>query len=373
MLETAIVLPHREQFSVGYAGAIALTVAGQLADAPADASLEAWGDPLQAAPLVVSKIFRPLRPAWWWLGRQSHRYLRAIVQSARLHQPHRLEVHNRAHLLLPLIRLGFPVALYLHNDPQLIRGLKTRAERRAIVELADYVVCVSDYVRGRLCVELPEAACSRVFVVPNTVDVVQLTAKSPKNAEIIFVGRMVAEKGVHILVEALGRVLPNFPQWRVRLIGARYFGQKGLHHTYERQLQQQVKSDPVLASQVQFEGYQRHAEVIAAFNSAAIVVVPSLWDEPFGRTALEGMAGGCAVIASNRGGLPEVVGDAGILVEPTVDALARELTSLMSYPDYCAEIGARCAERAHTVFEPSVIHQKINALRRTPSMWIVPG
>lgn len=363
MLRTAIVLPHREQFSSGYAGAIALTVAGQMADAPIDAPLEIWGDPLRAASLASPKQYRSLRPAWWWLGRQSHRYLRSIIRAAQLQKPHRLEIHNRAHIALSLSRLGYSVALYLHNDPQAIRGLKTRAERHQLVQDADYIICVSHYVRQRLCMDLPEEICGRVVVVPNTVNVSQLAASLPKKNEIIFVGRIVAEKGVHLLIDALKSVLPYFPQWRVRLIGARYFGQKDLHYLYERQLQQEVERDARLSAQVRFEGYQNYAEVVSAFNSAAIAVVPSLWEEPFGRTALEGMAAGSAVIATNRGGLPEVVGDAGVLVEPTAPAIAQALMALMANPGYCAEVGARCADRARTVFEPSAIHQTVNALR----------
>ncbi len=100
-----------------------------------------------------------------------------------------------------------------------------------------------------------------------------------------------------------------------------------------------------------------------AFNSAAIGVVPSLWDEPFGRAALEGMAEGCAVIASNRSGLPEVVGDAGIFFEPTADCLAAGLDALMSDTDCCTRVGADCVACAHSIFEPAAINMSINKLR----------
>ena len=79
-------------------------------------------------------------------------------------------------------------------------------------------------------------------------------------------------------------------------------------------------------------GYRPHADVLAAMARAAIVVVPSRWQEPFGLTALEAMACGAALVCSPRGGLPEVGGDAALYADPddppavaeAIVALARE-------------------------------------------------
>jgi glycosyltransferase involved in cell wall biosynthesis len=73
-------------------------------------------------------------------------------------------------------------------------------------------------------------------------------------------------------------------------------------------------------------------QVKAGFESAAIALVPSVWDEPFGRTAIEAMAGGAALICSGRGGLGEVIGTdsdaAALRVEPTTEAISRAIERL---------------------------------------------
>ena len=82
------------------------------------------------------------------------------------------------------------------------------------------------------------------------------------------------------------------------------------------------------------------------YQSATVVVCPSLW-EGFGLTALEAMACGAPVVAANRGGLPEVVGDAGLLVDPTdVDALREAMYTLAGQEPLRAALRARGLARA---------------------------
>ena len=84
-----------------------------------------------------------------------------------------------------------------------------------------------------------------------------------------------------------------------------------------------------LGPRVEQRGFCDHAATMKAFRDAAIAVVPSEWAEPFGRTALEAMAEGCAVISSGTGGLPEVTGNAALTFAPlTPDALAQAMVAL---------------------------------------------
>lgn len=361
MTSTAIVLPHREAFSADRPGAIALTLAAQLEDEPANNAL--WGDPLRAPPLVSHVPYIGLATPKWWPARQTVRYRWAIARAIKQHRPKRLEIHNRAHLFHEFSHLKLGLTLYLHNDPQSIRGLKTAGDRQRMLKRADYVVAVSEFIRQRLCEGVSESQCAPVVVVPNTVDLNRFVPETKKSKEILFVGRLIPEKGALPLLQALQAVLPQFPQWRARFIGAWHFGQTTAQFPHERELLAMLKPD--LRHRIRFDWYQPYEVTTDAFNRAAIAVVPSLWAEPFGRTALEGMAAGCAVIASNRGGLPEVIGEAGLQVEPTVEHLSVALTRLMSDDDYRQAIGALGADRARMVFEPSVIHEKISLLRRS--------
>lgn len=118
----------------------------------------------------------------------------------------------------------------------------------------------------------------RVHVVPNRLPPLPEPAKGGR-AGVLYAGRLAPEKGVDFLRRAAARAgLP------LTVLGG--------------------------ASAVPAP------DAWAAMGQAAVVAVPSLWPEPFGRAALEGMAMGAAVVASATGGLPEVVGRAGLLVPP---------------------------------------------------------
>ena len=76
-------------------------------------------------------------------------------------------------------------------------------------------------------------------------------------------------------------------------------------------------------------GFQTHKKVLEIFKKTSISVVCSRWNEPFGRTSLEASSRGCAVIISNRGGLPETTSDALILKELTVTNLYKSIEKLI--------------------------------------------
>jgi UDP-glucose:(glucosyl)LPS alpha-1,2-glucosyltransferase len=107
-----------------------------------------------------------------------------------------------------------------------------------------------------------------------------------------------------------------------------------------------------------------HEKVMEAFSRAAIAVVPSLWDEPFGRTALEAMAAGCALIATRRGGLAEVVGDAALALDPPdVDHLASAVFALATDDARRADLQRQASERAGRLFDIRNWSARLDALR----------
>lgn len=366
-MSVAIVLPMGEGFSSKNAGAVALTVAEQLSCSQANSFWVICGhDSFSQAPslspsrsLCIPKFFwPPFGPSRW----RDDRGLRYLLNKL---QPDLVEVHDKGNMFLRLFDLPFLMAFYLHGDPRSASGTKTLKERAKIAQRSVYVVAPSKFVRSVFCAGLPFELSSKVTVIYNAINVERFIPFEIKKFEIVFVGRLVQVKGVLELIEALNIVLKSFPAWHARFIGAQHFGQTKPSFPFEFAVLNKV--DPMIVDRVHFEWFQPYDRVVSAFNQASISVTPSLCEEAFGRTALEGMAAGCAVIASNRGGLPEVLGDAGILVEPATEAIADALGALMRDPDYCAKVGARCAERARTVFDPAVIYSKINNLRQSCS------
>ncbi len=93
-------------------------------------------------------------------------------------------------------------------------------------------------------------------------------------------------------------------------------------------------------------GFVSNKDLMKLYNLASVYCQPS-FDEGFGLPVLEAMACGCPVVSSNRGSLPEVVGDAGILTDPTVDGLAKALTKVHSNEtNHCSDLVEKGINRA---------------------------
>jgi glycosyltransferase involved in cell wall biosynthesis len=107
-------------------------------------------------------------------------------------------------------------------------------------------------------------------------------------------------------------------------------------------LQGELRRD---AKDVVLTGFVPQADLVALYNMAEIFVLPSLY-EGFGFPPLEAMACGCPVIASNRGSLPEVVGDAALLIDPTcADSLVAAIRAVESGPSLREDLARRGFER----------------------------
>lgn len=160
---------------------------------------------------------------------------------------------------------------------------------------------------------------------------------------IVFTGRLVAEKGVGVLLQAMARMRAAFPRACLRVVGA----------GPERGRLEQEAVDLGLAAHVVFTGALSHGETIREMRSAWAVCVPSLWEEPFGMVAIEAQMNGVAVIASDGGGLRELIGrgETGWLV-PTgeVEALAQALRQVGASPEGAFQMGQAGHQRASAHF-----------------------
>ncbi len=117
----------------------------------------------------------------------------------------------------------------------------------------------------------------------------------PEEKIVMYVGRFVREKGIHVLLNAASAVLAEEPNTKFVVVGG------GHRENLERFVRWYGLKDKVL-----FTGFMANRSLHQLYRVADVAVFPSLY-EPFGIVALEGMAAGCAVVASDAGGLREVV------------------------------------------------------------------
>jgi glycosyltransferase involved in cell wall biosynthesis len=153
---------------------------------------------------------------------------------------------------------------------------------------------------------------------------------APEEKIILYVGRLVPEKGVGVLIEAMGQVLAQHPQAKLVIVGSGYSADE---------LKVQARA---LGSKVYFTGFISDSERDALYRAASVAVFPSLY-EPFGIVALEGMSFGLPTIVGRTGGLAEIVdpGTNGLLVEPgNAQDLAGQINWVLGDPALARKLGA---------------------------------
>lgn len=221
-----------------------------------------------------------------------------------------------------LARKPFRVWQYKYN-----LGFRTDA-----FESIPHHIYISQSLKERIATRLHVSAAAAV--IPNPVGPEWLSAPSAAAATapiVTFAGTVESHKGMQPLLKALALVLRSEPSARLVVIGA------GDIDSY-RALAQRLG----IASRVQFSGKLPPDKVRMVFDSSRVVVQPSIWEEPFGRTVIEAYARGRPVVASDIGGLKETVtSQTGIRVPPNdPPALAAALLRFLRHPLEAETFGA---------------------------------
>ena len=112
---------------------------------------------------------------------------------------------------------------------------------------------------------------------------------------------MVPEKGILEFSQALAEVLQDYPEWSVVIVGARQF-ETSKPGSYENRVAQALAPLGARASMTGFLPLDK----VKGLQQAAIIGCPSIWEEPLGKTGLEALAAGSALLTTRRGGIPEV-------------------------------------------------------------------
>ncbi len=256
------------------------------------------------------------------------------------------------------LRLGWPLllrhpcVLMVHHTPSPREERECRVTRR---------------LRATLGSRVRHGAVSRAMVsrlpwpvetiLPNPYDTALFgpgTSVGCRRPEVVFVGRLVPEKGAHVLIEALGILHRTGRHIRATIIGS---GEERFHLAA-------LAHQRCVSSHIHFAGEVSGGALAQRLKEHRILVVPSI-DESFGIVALEGAACGCAVIASNVGGLPEAVGPYGWLF-PVGDAanLAAKLIQMLECETTDQSVGLRQQEHLRNHSPDSVARVYLKTLER---------
>ncbi|MDC1280878.1 glycosyltransferase family 4 protein, partial [bacterium] len=144
-------------------------------------------------------------------------------------------------------------------------------------------------------------------------------------------GRFVPEKGVNLYVNAITKVAKKFPDWKFRLIGSAYLGSSNKQTDFALKT---IENFQKIGKQAILDGFINYEEVQKKMQRASIIIIPSIWEEPFGLVVAEAMSNGVAVVTSKVGGIPEVIKDNGIVLHDINETqIVNALLELLNKPE----------------------------------------
>ena len=312
-LKIATILPYKENYTVDKASAASLWVSEFYKNSKFKKYNFIYGHTKSKKYLTTNYINIILKNIKSKLKSTTNEYAEKLIKDLNSKNYDIIEIHNRPQLLLKLLnKVKSRFIFYFHNDPLSMKGSKFINERLKILNSVDRLIFVSEWVRNRFFLDIDKKLQSKTDVIYPSV---HKQKPSIKKKNIIFVGRLNHSKGYDLFKEAIIKILDEFPKWWAYSVGDEERRSIYISHSRHKEL-----------------GFINHKDTLKLLNKSEIAVVPSRWDEPFGRTALESSSRGCATIISNRGGLTETTDYALILKKLDTKNIYQEIKMLIKHP-----------------------------------------
>jgi glycosyltransferase involved in cell wall biosynthesis len=299
-------------------------------------------------------------------------YILQVAKDLRKQQCDIVHIHNFSQFV-PIVRLFNPqIKIVLHMHCEWLTQLDPVAIAKRL-EQVDLVVGCSEYITEKIRKKFPQFSgrCQTVF---NGVDAEYFANKNEKkhqqdknSQQLIFVGRISPEKGLHVLLDAFEKVLYFYPQAQLKILGYESIAAKEfivrlsddpkvteLDPLYSGSYLEHLKGklSAKMADRISFLGGVGHSEVLPHYWDADVLINPSL-SEAFGMSLVEGMATETSVVGAKVGGMTGIVedGKTGFLVEPAdATALANALIRLLSDRELRESMGKAGRERVLELF-----------------------
>jgi spore coat protein SA len=231
------------------------------------------------------------------------------------------------------------------------------------LQKTDLIVGCSEYITGKIAAKFPQYA-DRCVTVPNAAAEVPEDGRAAGSMNVLFVNRLSPEKGAHDTIRAFHRVLEQFPEARLSIVGGagstpfeyvmeltddpnvlalRVFYEKEGNGTREPYLEiLENEAGEELGERIVFEGHVPHDKIGAYYDRAAVLVSSSIWNEPGNICLVEAMMHGVPVVGTRVGGTIYTVdhGRTGLLVNPSnPDALAGTICEILGNRERARQMG----------------------------------
>ena len=310
-MKIAILLPYKENFSSKNAGAVSLFVSDINKTSIFKKNIVVFGSTKSKNYLSNNYINIDVDNSFFKSSNKTYidNFLKKKVNSYDV-----IEVHNRPSYIKQ-IKSKFlnNIFLYFHNDPTTMNGSKSIQERKYLIENVDKIFFNSKWSRDRFFFgfQNKEVLLDKTCICYQSTNKVNINFKNKKKI-ISFVGKLNSSKGYDIFGKTVLKILDKHKTWKSIVIGDEPREKMFFKH-----------------KNLSIKGFKNNIYVLNELKKVSISIVCSRWDEPFGRTSLEAASRGCAVIISNKGGLPETSKSAIILKKLDEKNLFREIDKLI--------------------------------------------
>ena len=312
-MKISILLPYKENFSPNYAGAVSLFVNDTVKISKFRKSITIFGNTNFKKKFRLN--YQNISLPNILIGSQSKNYIKEFCKLESKINSDLIEIHNRPNYL-PLLINKLPsknYALYFHNDPLTMTGSKSISDRKFLLKSCFKILFNSNWSKKRFLQGMDNKFINseKLIIVYQSADKRKINFKK-KEKIITFVGKLNRSKGYDLFGNAIVKILKKYNNWKSVVIGDELRDKLKFKH-----------------KNLIINGFLEHKKVLENYKKTSIAVVCSRWDEPFGRTSLEASSNGCAVIISNKGGLPETITNGVILKNLSINSVYKAINELI--------------------------------------------
>jgi len=331
----SVLLPYKENYNEDDAGSASLWVKDFYENSRLKKITNIYGFNSKSKPL--SKNFVNLKKKFPFFTIKKNIYYAKIFLTTICTSTKVIEIHNRPEIFhfIKKQNLNYRLILVFHNNPLSIRGSKKISERQEILNKCDSIIFVSKWVQSKFFEGLNKKKCKKCFVIYPAIKKIN---KFPIKQKIItFIGKLNRSKGYDIAGKAIIKILNLHKNWRAVVAGNE---EREVYNFKHKNLK--------------IYKWLSHDKILTLLKKTSICLVPSTWDEPFGRISMEASNYGNAVILSNKGGLLETSDHYVKLAKIDEDNIFKEINNLIINPKKLSQIQKKSFNNSKIFIEKSV-------------------
>jgi len=282
----AILLPYKEDYNKNNAGSASLWVKDFFENSKLKKITTIYG--INTKKKSLSKNFVNLNNKFPLFTFKKNIFYAKLFLKNIHKQTKIIEIHNRPEIFhfINKQNSNYKLILVFHNNPLLIRGSKKIEERKNILNKCSNIIFVSKWVQKKFFEGLDSKKSKKCSVI---YPAIKRLNKLPKKENIItFIGKLNKSKGYDLAGVAVVNILNKYKNWKAIFAGNEVREKYNFSH-----------------KNLKIYRWLSHGKILKLLKKSSICLVPSVWEEPFGRISMEASIYGNAVILSNKGGLSE--------------------------------------------------------------------